>query len=1176
MSRIILLLLVPLLAASPLAGIHTEQVRKSPSLPPQASLMPVVDKETIIALPNSSTTSDDVRAYIDVLNSDNRIAGSLILEDNPGPEDARVVIRIEVERGDSELIVSAMQSSGLFAAVQYETLIPPTDYTNSPNDPGFTDQNSGKDAGYAFHDGRGGSNFNLVWELLNSAPNGPDSAPVAVIDSGFWLGHPDFVGTNVVAGWNTVSDNSDVSPCIASGGAEDSHGTRTAGIVAAEPNNGIATAGGTYDGKVIVYKVGIPTPDDDLRCLFQVSAVADAIYRAVNFDHVKVISLSGAYDPGFANVSLIQAAVQYALSQGVLTVAAAGNEGSRVSNVPAAYPETLGVMASDKYGQYAFFTNTASTNDIAAGGSEVAVLDMDGGWTTASGTSFATPLVASAASLLFRFHPDWTPQQVKETLINSARGDKKILDVAAALGVTRTETGTPCQTRSSLSVSPTVGAPSSPGTFFITTLDCSENPLRNFTQSDLAIFSTKGIQFGTFTNNQDGTYAIGFTFPSTSGVFTLSAAPADVSLSIPAAVDATALKDITMTWASVMGAPTVGQSVSANLDFVDPSNAVLNYQWIRDGVPISGATSASYTLASVDINHHVAVQITATKSGYNPRTITSGIITPGQPTLSISPTRITGSNLEVTGVAIVSGPDVKPNAAQPQLAYQWYRNGVAIPSADKYSYSIQPIDVDQYLSVEVTATADGYGAVSSESQAIRPRPGTVRIESINITGIPATGQQLRAAVGTVSPADSVRQYQWYRDGVAITGATNAAYVLTADDVAKEIMVSLTVDADGYFSRNETSAVVKGQLGTIIMPSLAITGVAITGQTVGVVVGTVSPGNVALQYQWFADGVPISGATGSSYLLTANEAGKQISVTLSASAPGYTPNSIAATPVTAGLGQAKVSVSMGSSGTVKPGSSVWAITATGSLSPSNASRSFAWFRDGVPIADATTSTYTIVGEDVGKSITVKITASAPGYVDGTSMSDAIVPVAGQALIGSAVIGGTAAVGETVNATVSGVSPASATLSYQWLRDGVAIDGATDSTFVLTSSDAGKSIRVRVWAQALGYNGDVRTSDAVVPAAPLPTMSVESFTVGGTVQVGNNIWVVITNPKIPLGASLSYQWLRDGVAIDGATASTYRVVAADAGKSVSVRLTASASGYQTLIVASNTVVPVAKEK
>jgi len=1172
MLRLFSLLVVPLLTASSLSGFQAERVVPSTFLHETPSLNTIVNKETLIAIPGPFVTSSDVSAFISALNADSRIKGAVDLETNPGAEDVRVVVRVDVSETDSSLVLSSMQSSGLFNAVQYEAFMLPADYTDSPDDPGFNDLDSGKDAGYAFHGGRGGSNFDQVWGLLGDLSNEVDIAPVAVIDSGFWLGHPDFIGANIVAGWNTVGDSSDVSPCVASGGSEDSHGTRTAGILAARPDNGIGIAGGTYDGKVIVYKVGIPTPDDETRCLFQVSAVADAIYRAVDVDHVRVISISGAYDPTFPNVSVIQTAVQYAWSNGVLVVAAAGNEGSRMSNVPAAYPETLGVRASDKYGEYAFFTNTASTNDITAGGAEVGVLDMDGSWTTASGTSFATPLVASAAALLFRFHPDWSAQQVKETLISTARGDKKILDVAAALGIVRNEDGTACQSRSSVSVSPTVGAPGSQGTFFVTALDCNEIPLRNFTQSELAFSGTGDIQFNMFTNHQDGTYSIGFTLPTISGTYTLAAAPSGASLSIPVAVDDQVPNEITITWVSVQGSPVQGQSVTASVDFLEPSSAMLSYQWLRDGQPILGATSSNYMLMDIDNGHQIAVQVTATNPGYTSRTITSGVVTPGLPVLSLSPTRITGSSLEVAGVAIAAGPDVKPNSAQAQLTFQWFRNGIAIPDANKYSYAIQPTDVDQYLTVEVTATAAEYGIASSVSSAVRPRPGTVKITSIEITGSPMTGQLLQAVVGTVSPADSVRQYQWYRDGVAIPQKTDAAYTLTADDVDKPITVSLSVEAQGYSGRIETSASVIGQLGVITMSPIVISGVATTGQTLGIAGGsTVSPGSVVLQYQWFADGMPIQGATFASYLLTSNETGKEITVTRYATAVGYVPNSVTSEPVIVGMSQARVSAALGYSGSPKPGSTVWAITESGSLSPSSASRSYQWLRDGDVIADATNTTYTLTGEDVGKSIAVRITASAPGYDDGVSTSDAITPSPGQALIASVNISGEAMVNQYIGVIVGAVTPESSSLIYQWLRDGVAIEGATSSTYLLTSDDVGKSIRVRVRIQAIGYNEDVRTSDAVVPVAPLLTMSVESFAVGGTVKVGSNVWVVITNPKIPGGAVLAYQWLRDGVAIEGATSSTYRLVDADAGRSVTVRLTASASGYESLMVVSNAVVP-----
>ncbi len=75
---------------------------------------------------------------------------------------------------------------------------------------------------------------------------------------------------------------------------------------------------------------------------------------------------------------------------------------------------------------------------------------------------------------------------------------------------------------------------------------------------------------------------------------------------------------------------------------------------------------------------------------------------------------------------------------------------------------------------------------------------------------------------------------------------------------------------------------------------------------------------------------------------------------------------------------------------------------------------------------------------------------------------------------------------------------------------------------------------------------------------PIAVVTAPKIGGNVKVGFTVRAVATEFDVD-GATLSYQWNRDGVAIDGATSATYLLVAADAGTNVSVTVTAAADGY-----------------
>jgi len=155
-----------------------------------------------------------------------------------------------------------------------------------------------------------------------------------------------------------------------------------------------------------------------------------------------------------------------------------------------------------------------------------------------------------------------------------------------------------------------------------------------------------------------------------------------------------------------------------------------------------------------------------------------------------------------------------------------------------------------------------------------------------------------------------------------------------------------------------------------------------------------------------------------------------------------------------------------------------------------------------------------------------------------------------------ITGTAKVGQTLTADPGTWSPKPTGFTYQWLRDGVAISGATSATYTLTAEDAGKKISVEVTAILAGYTATKKTSEPVTEgllpftAAPVPTIT-------GTAKVGSTL-TAVTGTWSPV-PTFTYQWLRDGKAITGATSTTYVLTAADAGHQVSVQVTGGLAGY-----------------
>jgi hypothetical protein len=163
-----------------------------------------------------------------------------------------------------------------------------------------------------------------------------------------------------------------------------------------------------------------------------------------------------------------------------------------------------------------------------------------------------------------------------------------------------------------------------------------------------------------------------------------------------------------------------------------------------------------------------------------------------------------------------------------------------------------------------------------------------------------------------------------------------------------------------------------------------------------------------------------------------------------------------------------------SGTAKVGSVLK--SSTGTWNPTGISVSYRWLRAGAPIASATAATYSPTAADVGKAVSVRVTASRTGMQSASATSATLKVAAGSAPTASVLpnITGTARVGHTLAASRGTWSGSGWTFSYQWLRGTKAIAAATGATYKLKAVDAGAKVAVRVSATKSGYGTGVATS------------------------------------------------------------------------------------------------------
>ena len=205
-----------------------------------------------------------------------------------------------------------------------------------------------------------------------------------------------------------------------------------------------------------------------------------------------------------------------------------------------------------------------------------------------------------------------------------------------------------------------------------------------------------------------------------------------------------------------------------------------------------------------------------------------------------------------------------------------------------------------------------------------------------------------------------------------------------------------------------------------------------------------------------------------------------------------------------------------------------------------------------------------------SSALEFTVSGPGTSNQQSLPQ------NSAATGAPTINGTAQVGETLTAITSGISDAdglaNASFTYQWLADDADISGATGSSYTLVAADVGKAIKVSVSFTDDEGNAETLTSAATTAVALTggSTNSLERSdqenvqensaatgapTINGTAWAGETLTAITTGISDTDGlanASFTYQWLADDADIDGATTSSYTLVAGDVGKTIKVQV------------------------
>ena len=391
----------------------------------------------------------------------------------------------------------------------------------------------------------------------------------------------------------------------------------------------------------------------------------------------------------------------------------------------------------------------------------------------------------------------------------------------------------------------------------------------------------------------------------------------------------------------------------------------------------------------------------------------------------------------------------------------------------------------------------------------------------------------------------------------------------------------------------------------------ITGTAQVGQTLTATVGTIADANglpdpfladANTSFQWvrvdLGTETNIASATASTYTLVREDWAASVRVKVAfQDAQGNSEGPLTSSSViivkpanTAATGKP------GITGTAQVGQTLTATVGTsadvdGLPNPflTDVNTSFQWIRVATDntetnIASATASTYTLVTDDAGTTIKVKVGFADNYDYDEMLTSDATAAVAAATntpATGAPTITGTAQVGQTLTAGTTAIMDADGlttpSYTYQWIR--VATDNsetniasATASTYTLVDADLGTTVKVKVSFTDDASNDETLTSAATAAVSAAPnTPATGAPTITGTAQVGQTLTAdttAIVDADGLTSVSYTYQWIRTAAGVDtnisGATASTYTLVDADLGTTIKVKVsfTDDASNAETL--------------
>ncbi len=541
------------------------------------------------------------------------------------------------------------------------------------------------------------------------------------------------------------------------------------------------------------------------------------------------------------------------------------------------------------------------------------------------------------------------------------------------------------------------------------------------------------------------------------------------------------------------------QGSNVTFSVIAAGTAPLSYQWYKDGAVLSGASSAMLALSSVQVvdagAYSVVVSNLAGQVASSAATLTVGV----PPAITQQP----------AGLVAVQGSNVTFNVSATgtaPLSYQWYKDGVALAKATNASLTLANVQSVDAATYTVTVSNSAGARNSTGATLIVNLPPVITAQPASMIAVRGNNVTLSVGVTGTAPLS----YQWYKDGGAINGANSATLAMLNVQTADAGSYSVTV--------SNVASQVSSALATLtvnILPTISTQPASVvSAQGSNVTFSVVADGTAPLSYQWFKNGLAITGATAANLNLSNVQSANEGAYSVIVSNPAGTVTSALATLTVNNA--PSIAVPPTSLVVAKGSNATFSVIATGA-----APLSYQWYKDGVAIGGATSAVLTINAVQLSQAGVYTVVVS--NSISSITSSAASLTVNDAPTILTQPTDVVALKDANVTFTVS--AGGAAPLTYQWYKDGIAINGAVSASLSLPSVQAAQAGTYYVIVNNTVGSATSKIVQLTVNVAP----TISAQPAGMTVVQGTNVNFSVTAAGT---APLAYQWFKDGVAISGA--------------------------------------------